>query len=385
MNSRTKNELNFIPEIDGSLILPRTNPDVIKNTHGDFFLQFLKDSRALICNGRVTPDYNDFTFLSTRGRSVPDYIYCPAEQISFCKSMKVLKVSDIVNEYRLDVPGSLPDHSMLVGSFDISTNEEYCIYPDSVPKRNQSLPSNRPPTKIKKNIKKMDDTFFLSEEITQQVNNTITRIELIMINQNTLNEIYTEIKSIFLAEMSRLPDIPVSCNKKARRQKRKSQPFWNDELNGLWVIRCEKEKLFSEFICKSREDILQKQILRKLFQQSQQHFDKKFRFFKRQHKSKNFKDLENMATNDPNEMWKRFKSLSEPKSSKVILEIIRNDKSISTDIKEILTRWHSDISGLFSGVRENPELAYDDRFSSKSMTLKLSLKLCQVNTNKNSL
>ena len=46
-------------------------------------------------------------------------------------------------------------------------------------------------------------------------------------------------------------------------------------------------------------------------------------------------------------MWKQLKSLSEPKSSKVVLEIIRQDKSISTDIKEVLERWHSDISGLF--------------------------------------
>ena len=42
----------------------------------------------------------------------------------------------------------------------------------------------------------MDNKFFLSEEIIQQVNATISRIELTLINQNTLNEIYTEIKSI---------------------------------------------------------------------------------------------------------------------------------------------------------------------------------------------
>ena len=69
-------------------------------------------------------------------------------------------------------------------------------------------------------------------------------------------------------------------------------------------------------------------------------------------------------------MWKQLKSLAEPKSSKVVMEIIREDKSISTDIKEILSRWHKDISGLFSGVRENPDLAFDDPFFQQICQLK---------------
>ena len=56
LNSRTKCDFDFIPEIDGRLIAPRTNPDNIKNSHGEYFLQFLKEQRALICNGRVTPE-----------------------------------------------------------------------------------------------------------------------------------------------------------------------------------------------------------------------------------------------------------------------------------------------------------------------------------------
>ena len=51
-----------------------------------------------------------------------------------------------------------------------------------------------------------------------------------------------------------------------------------------------------------------------------------------------------------------------PPSSRAALEIVRADESISRDIKEILERWHSDISKLFSGVKENPEMAFDDGF-----------------------
>ena len=86
--------------------------------------------------------------------------------------------------------------------------------------------------------------------------------------------------------------------------------------------------------------------------------------------TKEHKDLANLAQTDRNEVWKKFKSLSEPKSSKVILEIIREDMTITTDIKEILNRWHKDISGLFSGLRENPDLAFNDQFLQQITELK---------------
>ena len=41
---------------------------------------------------------------------------------------------------------------------------------------------------------------------------------------------------------------------------------------------------------------------------------------------------------------------------------MREDKTISNDIKKKLERWHKDISNLFSGIRENPEFAFDDTF-----------------------
>ena len=44
------------------------------------------------------------------------------------------------------------------------------------------------------------------------------------------------------------------------------------------------------------------------------------------------------------------------------MEIVREDNTISTDIKEILERWHLDISKLFAGLRENPEMAFNDAF-----------------------
>ena len=91
-------------------------------------------------------------------------------------------------------------------------------------------------------------------------------------------------------------------------------------------------------------------------------FDNKFRFFRRKYRKAEFNNIERLAESDPNEMWAKLKKLNNPPSSKVVLEIVREDGTISNDIKEILKRWHNDIGRLFSGLRNNPEFAYDDKF-----------------------
>jgi hypothetical protein len=61
-------------------------------------------------------------------------------------------------------------------------------------------------------------------------------------------------------------------------------------------------------------------------------------------------------------MWQKLNKLNNPPTSRAALEIIRQDKTISRDLKEILERWFTDISSLFSGLREDPDLAFNDDF-----------------------
>ena len=41
---------------------------------------------------------------------------------------------------------------------------------------------------------------------------------------------------------------------------------------------------------------------------------------------------------------------------------MREDSTISRDIKEVLARWYRDISGLFSGFKDDPDLAFNEEF-----------------------
>ena len=49
--------------------------------------------------------------------------------------------------------------------------------------------------------------------------------------------------------------------------------------------------------------------------------------------------------------WSKHKEVNNPHSSRAALEIVRADESISRDIKEILERWHADITKLLSGIK----------------------------------
>ena len=121
VNARTKELLDYIPEIDGDLIPKRNNPDAIKNSHGDCFLTFLKENRSLILNGRITPEFNNFTFVSPhRGSSVPDYVFCPVDHLEYCTEVKTMLVSEIVNLSGLQPPLNLPDHSIIQSTFETS-------------------------------------------------------------------------------------------------------------------------------------------------------------------------------------------------------------------------------------------------------------------------
>lgn len=73
-------------------------------------------------------------------------------------------------------------------------------------------------------------------------------------------------------------------------------------------------------------------------------------------------------------MWDRLKKLGDPKSSKAVLEIIREDESISNDIQEVLSKWFNDISKLFAGLQENPEFSFNDRFYEEIISKKQELE-----------
>ena len=362
LNSRTKNMIEYLPDIDGNLIPERENPDQVKNAHADSFVTFLKDNRSIILNGRVTPQFNNYTFVSTRGCSVPDYLFSPVDHLEFCKEMKTLLISDVVNSLKIQPPKSLPDHSILKGTFFTSFFEKNSQASSNIPNLFPHQSTNTSNRTKKKNLKKMPKDFFMSPEIRQQVLQTIDRIETAESTQQEINQLWSEIKNLFSDELDNIPSVPTSNIKKQKQLFRKSQPFWNADLAELWKAACQAEKIFTSFKVQISSDFQVKAQLRLEFKNAQKIFDKKFRVTERNFKKRQNQDLENSANSNPTDMWARLKKLNNPPSSRAALEIVREDETISRDLKEILERWLRDISKLFSGVREDPEMTFDENF-----------------------
>ena len=52
-------------------------------------------------NGHVTPTQDDYTFVSTRGLSVVDYVLVPQHSVNSCHYFKVDCMSDILTKLNL--------------------------------------------------------------------------------------------------------------------------------------------------------------------------------------------------------------------------------------------------------------------------------------------
>ena len=64
--------------------------DHTQNQHGIYFIEILNDCKVFVLNGRFGVDSNDYTFQSTRGHSVVDYICVPQDIYNQCSNFRVI-------------------------------------------------------------------------------------------------------------------------------------------------------------------------------------------------------------------------------------------------------------------------------------------------------
>jgi len=74
----------------------RTVIDDVTKGHGQSFIEFLNDSKHCILNGRFDPQYDNYTCISHKGKSVVDYIVTPHDCFYKCSDFKVITNSDAI-------------------------------------------------------------------------------------------------------------------------------------------------------------------------------------------------------------------------------------------------------------------------------------------------
>ena len=91
---------------------PRKVIDVMRNSQGEDFVEFLKSVNMVVVNGRKGRDA--FTCISGRGCSVVDYCVVGNEHLNMIESFKVTTMSESVEEMRCKgAVTRIPDHSLV--------------------------------------------------------------------------------------------------------------------------------------------------------------------------------------------------------------------------------------------------------------------------------
>ena len=112
-NSRCEDMVDFIEGVDK--VHERNVVEYNINKYDYLFIDFLLNSNMYKLNGRNCIN-NDFTCITSNGRSVADYCFEAHEDLSLFSDFNIHKVSDVINEVGHDsilFSSSFPDHSIL--------------------------------------------------------------------------------------------------------------------------------------------------------------------------------------------------------------------------------------------------------------------------------
>ena len=342
-NARVGNKTDFILDVDESLPL-RANIDDTVNRHGDSLMEFCIDSKYIIVNGRITPEKDNYTFVSSRGRSVVDYILTPQSDIHFFTESKVLLVSDIINTFSLTPPeggteGSLPDHSVVCATVYIHYEKQTEVIETQVNKVQRYKRQNIP------------DDFMMNDDILQATADIVDQMERFEQTHQTIDAIYEKICNIYMAEMnSKL--LKSNSHSMSRSKTRTPKPWWCEELNEMWTERCIYEKSYLNFKGNSHE----KRQLQMLYKEKQDLFDKRYRQIKRRYEHEKLSEIKVLEKSNPRKFWEALKQLGPKKCQILPEEIMLNDGSFSTDPDIILEEWFK----YFRGIFQDSQLGFDD-------------------------
>ena len=108
--------LSGIDENIDTDVPPRIAIDLLNKDHGHEFIEFSKDAKMAVLNGRIDPENANFTNVK-RGRSVVDYMLVPHDCLTNVTDFKVDLANVLVDDCNVyDLVGDrskIPDHSML--------------------------------------------------------------------------------------------------------------------------------------------------------------------------------------------------------------------------------------------------------------------------------
>jgi hypothetical protein len=357
LNSRLGDKQDYVKGVDP--LFDRQVLDKYSNKHGEAFHEFLIDSKMCLINGRIAPDKNDYTFVSTRGKSVVDYFAVPIANFNTCLDFSVSRPMQLITQFdgRNEVFGEQfnIDHSLLTLEICISTEsgENRETVPDhSTVELQCDLNQDHVPQSYFTRYK-CDNTPpnpFTSDLTHSKLNELIADIETFRVSQSNIDRIYSDVCNLYHEEMKlwfKARDIRHTARKKLNKI---SKPFWNDTLQALWNDLVIKEKDFA----KVRGHLRQEK--RASFKLAQKLFDKEYRKEERRYKRNKESEIESLCTSNPKEFWKLLKELGPKKAdTKIPMEVYDNTGRVSKDLSFVFEKWRKEYENLYNPSLNNEE------------------------------
>ena len=320
---------------------------------------FLLDSKLCVANGRITPEFDNFTSVSTKGKAVVDYFIIPVEMVPYCKQFQVYTARSLVNTYcdlsemDVNVAGGIPDHSVLVLTAHTGFNGKLYDSEETTADVNQlnrnmlyeSNVADLPDTFYKRHyISAVPEGFLTSDFSTQAILILLERIELCHARQKEIDDIYKSFCDIYTRERNswfKWKNVHPLAQKKLKRC---LKPFWNTNLQALWDILCEKEKVFVTALGNDRNR------KRHDFKLAQNNFDREYRRSERAFRYSKQMEIESVSTSDPKKFWQTLKNLGPQKKCHIPFEIYKDNCEISNDFNDVMATWKEGFQNLYAFV-----------------------------------
>ena len=372
-NSKIGTVQDFIPEVDVG-VCSRKILDRSKNKHGQEMLSFLSEAAMCVCNGRVTPEFDNYTFIHTRGKSVIDYVAVPFDFIKQCIEFKVNTARDMVNQYcniketGIDLSKIIPDHSILTLKFSTSAHTEIKKHSQEA---NNTFKNHVDDLKIQEtydqshiyfrryNVKSIPQDFLATDSSRSELLELIENIEQSRKIQEDIDSIYSKFCDIYYNEMATWLNSKNVHPSAHKRFKRCTKPFWNANLSKLWKVLCEKEKVFLQSKDTNRR------IKQQDFYNAQKNFDREYRKAERNFRKSKIAEIENFSTSDPNKFWNSIKNLGPHKKNDIPMEVYDVEGNVVTDLEKVLYKWKDEFETLYNYQPEPGQ--FDDTFYNECM------------------
>ena len=383
-NSRLGEKLDYIERIVECS--PRQILDKNVNKHGESFLEFLKNANSIVVNGRITPEYNDYTSVTVKGKSVVDYIAVPIDSIEYCKKFKVLQTTDLIDKLNLSSAISsqckAPDHALLTLTYTFEMIPEINISNDQRPQTRQSpgtanatLNTHRSnqvhPRRKRYYFNNKPDTYMNNDSWDHAVLELLSEIEFLEESQREIDSLYDKLcETIFTENDKRL--LSSSYSRSTKKLFKYHKPYWNSTLTTKWNEMRESEKSFK----KLSGNNVKKNHLRNTFKIKQTQFNKLLRKTERSYYKQLSEEMHEAKTKNPKLFWHHLNKLG-PRKHKVIPEkvyINGDSRPITESLPQVLSKWQNDFSNLYN--IESNNLAFDREYLE---TITQGNKSCQHN------